>query len=85
MSKGLYFTPPTGATFRKKEFFEKYGIDVKTGTVVEGVDYTKQELTLKGGAKLPYNKLLLATVITYIIILYFREELQEDLPYLELT
>ena len=46
---------------RPKEFYEKYGIDVKTNTKVEGVDYSTHTLKIAGGKTLQYDKLLLAT------------------------
>lgn len=48
---------------RSQKFFDKYGIDVKTGSVVEGVRYDNQELIMKGGEVIKYDKLLLATVL----------------------
>jgi 3-phenylpropionate/trans-cinnamate dioxygenase ferredoxin reductase subunit len=47
--------------FKSKEYYEKNKIEVLTETRATKIDTTKQKVSLEGGGRLKYNKLVLAT------------------------
>ena len=61
MSKFLYGIKPEGIIVRKREFLEKYGIDVKLESEVVSLDSNSNKVVLKNGEKIEFNKLLIAT------------------------
>ncbi|KAM3129129.1 hypothetical protein pb186bvf_018765 [Paramecium bursaria] len=60
MSKALFQVGPQGLQVRNQEFYTKYGIDLKTNSWVEDIDYDNQNIKVNGQS-LHYDKLLLAT------------------------
>ncbi|MEV4020240.1 FAD-dependent oxidoreductase [Nonomuraea angiospora] len=68
-----YERPPLSKTYlqgggeRQKIFvhdadwYRDHAVDLRTGVTVTGIDRTAHQVTLSGGERLPYDKLLLAT------------------------
>lgn len=61
LSKALLTAKPEAIAIRSKEYYNDIGIDLRNGVWVSEVDPSKKEISLKGGEKMHYDKLLVAT------------------------
>jgi 3-phenylpropionate/trans-cinnamate dioxygenase ferredoxin reductase subunit len=63
LSKGLLLGSATrdSAFVHDPDWYRDHGVDLRTGTAVTSVDRDRREVTLAGGERLGYDRLLLAT------------------------
>jgi NAD(P)H-nitrite reductase large subunit len=52
---------PDNMVYRKRDFYEKYGVESKFGKKAVAVDPSSKTVTLDGGESVKYDKLLVAT------------------------
>ncbi|HSD63063.1 MAG TPA: FAD-dependent oxidoreductase [Ignavibacteriaceae bacterium] len=52
---------PAWMPLRPDSFYDDYGIDIKTGTLIKSVDLKTKIVSLQNGGNLKYDKLLIAT------------------------
>lgn len=61
LTKALLKIQPDNISIRKQNHYDDLGIEVRTSSWVEQVDASAKEVHVKGGAKIHYDKLLIAT------------------------
>lgn len=61
LTKALLTAKPEAIAIRSKEYYKDIDIDLRNGVWVSEVDPAKKEVSLKGGEKIHYDKLLVAT------------------------
>lgn len=61
LTKAILKIQPDGIAIRKQDHYDEIGVEVRTSTWVEQVDPSTKEIHIKGGQKLQYDKLLVAT------------------------
>lgn len=61
LTKNLFKVQEKGIRIREQEFFNKYNIEVMTGTEVTNLDDKQQKLSLNNSQTLSYDKVLVAT------------------------
>lgn len=61
LTKALLKVQPEGIALRKQEYYNNIGVEVRTSAWVEEVDPVTKEVKVKGGEKIHYDKLLVAT------------------------
>lgn len=61
LTKALLQVKPEGIAIRKQDHYDNLGVEVRTSTYVEQVDPSTKEVVVKGGDKIHYDKLLVAT------------------------
>ena len=61
LTKAILKVEPEGLAIRKKDFYDNIDVQIKTGSYVESVDPATKEVLVKGGEKIHYDKLLVAT------------------------
>jgi len=53
--------PEDWIPLRPESFYPEHGIELRLGTIVNGIDVVSREVVLADGSKVPYDRLLLAT------------------------
>jgi len=53
--------PEDWIPLRPESFYPEHGIELRLGTIVNGIDVFSREVVLADGSKVPYDRLLLAT------------------------